>query len=103
MIHQSTSKFLLLLLSLMLVVSGCQGQPSANRMQSASDADTPGKVQEVTFTAADLCFSGPDRVAAGSTHIHLVNEGNDVHHIQIIKLSNDILSLLPLSQVCDMA
>jgi hypothetical protein len=95
--------FIFFALTLMLVASGCQLQPSGNLALSASDA-AQEEIYEVTFTAADLRFSGPDNITAGSAHVHLVNEGNDAHHIQIVKLSganslDDLLAALEESLV----
>jgi len=59
---------------------------------------------EATFVAANLRYQGPDSIPAGSTHLHLVNEGADAHHIQIVKLTGeksavDLLAALEESAV----
>jgi hypothetical protein len=40
----------------------------------------------VVFVAHDYGFSGPDRLPAGLTTVRIVNEGQDLHHIQFLKL-----------------
>lgn len=40
----------------------------------------------VVFVAHDHGFSGPDRIPPGMTTIQIVNKGQDIHHIQLIKL-----------------
>ncbi|HSG05513.1 MAG TPA: hypothetical protein VLB09_03845 [Nitrospiria bacterium] len=40
----------------------------------------------VTFTATDYAFSGPDQIPAGVTTLHMKNQGDDLHHIQLIRL-----------------
>ena len=41
----------------------------------------PPAPQEVTFTATDFAFSGPDSIAPGVTAIRLVNNGTQNHHL----------------------
>jgi hypothetical protein len=36
--------------------------------------------------AHDYGFTGPDRISAGVTTVQIVNQGQDVHHIQLIQL-----------------
>ena len=40
----------------------------------------------VVFVAHDYGFRGPDRIPAGLTTVRVVNEGQDLHHIQFLKL-----------------
>ena len=40
----------------------------------------------VVFVAHDYGFAGPDRIPAGVTTIQVVNKGEDLHHIQLLKL-----------------
>ncbi len=40
----------------------------------------------VVFTAHDYGFTGPARIPAGVTTLQLVNRGQDLHHIQLLKL-----------------
>jgi len=40
----------------------------------------------VVFVAHDYGFTGPDRLPAGLTTVRIVNEGQDLHHIQFLKL-----------------
>ncbi len=44
-------------------------------------ADTP-----VVFRAHNYGFSGPDRIHGGMTTMQIVNEGQDAHHIQLLRL-----------------
>ena len=44
-------------------------------------ADTP-----VVFVAHDYGFTGPDHLPAGLTTVRIVNEGQDLHHIQFLRL-----------------
>jgi hypothetical protein len=40
----------------------------------------------VVFVAHDYGFRGPDRIPAGLTTVRIVNQGQDLHHIQFLKL-----------------
>lgn len=40
----------------------------------------------ITYTAQDYSFEGPDTIPGGLATIRLVNRGQDVHHIQLLKL-----------------
>ena len=42
---------------------------------------------EVTYIAADYSFSGPDSIPAGWTRIRLVNQGQEPHHLGLLKLA----------------
>ena len=41
----------------------------------------------VTFVATDYGFAGPDRISAGVTTMQVVNQGHDLHHIQLLKFA----------------
>lgn len=45
-------------------------------------------INEVTFTAEESGFSGPDTIAGGWTNIILVNNSQGAHHIQLVKLDD---------------
>ncbi|MBU6482045.1 MAG: hypothetical protein KGS09_16030 [Nitrospirae bacterium] len=40
----------------------------------------------VVFVAHDYGFAGPDRIPAGVTTMQVVNKGQDLHHIQLLRL-----------------
>ena len=46
----------------------------------------PGGEAAVVFVAHDYGFSGPDRLPAGLTTVRIVNTGQDLHHVQFLKL-----------------
>jgi hypothetical protein len=47
----------------------------------------PPAPQEVTFTATDFAFTGPDSIAPGVTSIRLVNQGAQEHHLILGQLT----------------
>src|SRR3712207_4824202 len=49
-------------------------------------AGAPSHDSRVVFEAHDYQFTGPDRIAAGMTTMQVQNKGQDVHHIQLLKL-----------------
>jgi hypothetical protein len=40
----------------------------------------------VVFVAHDYGFTGPDRIPAGVTTLQIVNQGHDLHHVQLLEL-----------------
>jgi uncharacterized cupredoxin-like copper-binding protein len=60
--------------------------PPAWAGDSARTAAPRGGDVPVVFVAHDYGFSGPDRLPAGLTTVRIVNEGQDLHHIQFLKL-----------------
>ncbi|MCS6287899.1 MAG: hypothetical protein H8K10_02850 [Nitrospira sp.] len=40
----------------------------------------------VVFVANDYGFTGPDRIPSGVTTLQIVNKGQDLHHIQLLRL-----------------
>ena len=70
--------------------------------QSASTAAHRGEPppRELTVVATEYFFRAPDTVAAGLTRVRLVNEGKELHHMQIVRLSDghsarELFSLTP--------
>lgn len=59
---------------------------------TAWSSDRPGAAARrgaeaaVVFVAHDYGFRGPDSIPAGRTTVRIVNEGQDLHHIQFLKL-----------------
>lgn len=41
----------------------------------------------VVIAARDYGFTGPDRIPAGITTVQVVNQGKDLHHVQIMQLT----------------
>jgi hypothetical protein len=76
-----TLSTMVMVCSLLISVSDT-GWWRGGRADAASRTDpTP-----VVFEAHDYGFTGPDRIPAGVTTMQIVNQGQDVHHIQLIKL-----------------
>ena len=54
---------------------------------TAAAPPAPPAPSVVTFTAADFSYTGPDSIPAGVTTIQLVNNGQQPHHLFLIKLN----------------
>lgn len=63
-----------------MILSAC-GSPHPSHQA------TQAPIGLVTFSAHDYGFSGPESLPAGLTTLRIVNQGHDLHHIQLIKLS----------------
>ena len=66
----------------MLTFLSVLGWGHGGRAEAASRMDS----SPVVFVAHDYGFTGPDRIPAGVTTMQIVNQGQDVHHIQLVKL-----------------
>ncbi len=67
--------FLPLALILLTVLAACGG-----------DTETAPQVNQVSYTAGDYQFFGPQFLPSGTTTLTLVNEGMELHHQQLITL-----------------
>ena len=72
------------LLMLEVALSAACGDSATSTLPPTS---TPvPQINQVSFTAVDYGFNGPESIPAGMTGITLVNEGQDLHHQQLLKL-----------------
>lgn len=65
--------------SVMLLLAACA--------RKDAPAPLPPSPQEVTFTATNFAFTGPDSIAPGVTSIRLVNQGTQNHHMILGQLA----------------
>jgi uncharacterized cupredoxin-like copper-binding protein len=68
-------------------LAGCKGKDYQVSQASASTPH-PAAARVITLTATDFAFAAPERIPAGATTFHLVNNGKELHHGQIIKLED---------------
>ncbi len=59
---------------------------STVELAQANPRDSAGS--PVIFTAHDYGFDGPERIPAGLTTIAVINKGQDLHHIQLLRLED---------------
>ena len=62
-----------------------KGEAPADTTASAAPAAAAAP-NMVTFTATEFAFQGPDTIPAGLTMFHLNAAGQELHHLQLIKL-----------------
>lgn len=78
-------------LSALGVLAACGGSTSDKPADSAAAAAAPAATVAaapavITFTAKDFSFDVPDTVTGGMVTLRLVNQGPDMHHVQLLKL-----------------
>ncbi|MEP6836222.1 MAG: hypothetical protein ABJB74_22725 [Gemmatimonas sp.] len=73
-----------------VLIGGCASEKSGNgKADSTPAATTVAAVpQVITITAKDFSFNAPDTVQGGMVTIKLVNQGPELHHIQLLRLTD---------------
>ena len=64
--------------------AGAPGTPAAAASQGSFDPATHVAVVH----AKDFAFDAPDSISAGWTTFHLVNDGPNLHHVQLVRLDS---------------
>jgi hypothetical protein len=72
------------LLPIALLVLACAKKEAPPAEQTA--APPPAEPRMVMVTASEYAFTMPDTLTAGPTLFHLVGNGAEVHHLQIMRL-----------------
>jgi hypothetical protein len=70
---------------LALVALAATGACARGEARPAQDAPAP---RVVTVTAADFAYQAPASIPAGVTTIRLVNNGPELHHVQLVRLDS---------------
>ncbi len=65
----------------------CAGNDAAKGAMDAAAAVSATPVV-YTFTARDFSYDAPDTITAGMVTLRLVNEGPDLHHVQLLMLGD---------------
>ena len=93
--------FILAAMLLLVLLAACGSDPAATLLPTSiptllptstptplppTSTPTP-QINKVSFTAVDYGFNGPASISAGMTTITLVNEGQELHHQQLVKLA----------------
>jgi hypothetical protein len=90
MFLQRQSVLIFLSLALFTLIGGCQPTAPISQAVAAQGVEQSGPtIEEVTFIAADYRYSGPETIPGGWTNLRLLNQGNDAHHIQLLKLDDN--------------
>lgn len=70
-------------LFLLAIIAACGSDPTATPLPTSTPVP---QINQVSFTAVDYGFSGPDSIPAGMTTMTLVNEGEEFHHQQLVRV-----------------
>ena len=70
------------------VVAGCTTQDTSASDSAAPAGAAAAEPRVITISAADYSFEAPDTVAAGLTTIRLLNGGNEMHHVQLLRFAD---------------
>ncbi|GMV09919.1 MAG: hypothetical protein AMXMBFR55_16530 [Gemmatimonadota bacterium] len=68
----------------LLWLAACGG--GAEKGAPATAESAPSEPPVVTIVAKDFAFEAPDTIHAGMTTLKLVNEGPNLHHVQLVRL-----------------
>jgi hypothetical protein len=63
-----------------------EAAPPKDTAAAPAAAAAPATPPVVTITAKDYAFDAPASIPGGVVTLHLVNQGKDLHHLQLIKL-----------------
>ena len=55
-------------------------------LAACGDDEVVAEINEVSYTAMDYFFEGPQFLPSGMTELTLVNEGMELHHQQLLTL-----------------
>lgn len=82
-------QFMAFLCCLALVIVSI-GSVSTVQAQGDQIADLFADYPEAEFVASDFAFEGPDQIESGFTVVTMVNEGIEPHHLQLMRLHDDV-------------
>ena len=79
----------------LLALGGCAKPEAQTTTDTAAKAGATASAPAaaatpnmVSFTAKEFSFAGPDTIPAGLTMFHLTDAGQQLHHVQLIKLQD---------------
>lgn len=73
--------------TLLLAISACKPGDKTAKSEADTTAVAAGP-NVVTFHAKDFAFEGPAEIPAGMTTIKMVNDGPNLHHIDLVRLDS---------------
>jgi len=63
---------------------------ACNNASAGTETATAAQIPEITIKAADYSFEAPDQIEAGLVTVNLVNDGQESHHAQIVRLNDGV-------------
>ena len=73
-----------LLVPTLVALAACGGDRAAGGADEAA-APTAPAIREIHFTATDFAFEGPAQIEAGTYTFALSNQGETLHHLQLVR------------------
>ncbi|HSM60861.1 MAG TPA: hypothetical protein VK849_08700 [Longimicrobiales bacterium] len=73
---------------LLMGLAACGGDGAPPEDEGADVTMASAAPREVRFTATDFAFEGPATVESGMTTLVLANQGETLHHLQLVRLSD---------------
>jgi hypothetical protein len=72
------------------MLAACAGEKAGNAVAESTPAATTAEAtpQVVTITAKDFSYEAPDTIASGMVTLRLVNQGPEMHHVQLVRLTD---------------
>jgi hypothetical protein len=83
-----STKYLLVML-IMLLASACAPTAAPTAAPTEPIAE-PTSIPEITIDAADFSYTSPESINAGWVRVKLTNSGKEPHHVQFLRLNDDI-------------
>ncbi len=63
---------------------------ACNTAAAGTKVALAAQIPEITIKAADYSFEAPDQIEAGLVKVNLVNDGQEPHHAQIVRLNDGV-------------
>jgi hypothetical protein len=63
---------------------------ACNAASAGTKIAPEAQIPEITINAADFSFEAPDQIEAGLARINLINNGQEPHHAQIVRLNDGV-------------
>jgi hypothetical protein len=83
--------FLPTLIFLALTLTACGSSALVTESASQTEAPAEGVVlPEIAIEAADHSYSAPETTVEGWTRVTLTNSGSEPHHVQFLRLNDDV-------------
>jgi len=79
---QNQILFTLAILVMALMLAACGSVATSSQAASA--------IPEITIKADDYSFDAPDQIEAGLVKVNLVNDGQEPHHAQMVRLNDGV-------------
>ena len=82
----------LIFIALAVVLAGCSpAAPTSEPINTPTEAPADETaIPEIAIEAADFSFTAPETINAGWIRVKLTNNGKEAHHVQFLRLNDDV-------------